>query len=59
MDERIISEKEYEALATMRDIALLLYAEISENLGRDSDYLLSAYDHLNGLTEMAEKDLNV
>jgi hypothetical protein len=57
MDSKAISEKEYEAISTMRDIAVILYAEISENLGRDSEYLSSAYNYLNGLAEMAGRDL--
>ena len=57
MDKRMVSEKEYEALATVRDILIILYAEISENLGRDSDYLSSAYDYMAGLSEMALSDL--
>lgn len=51
-----ITRKEYEALATMRDIAVLLYAEISENLGYESKCLGEAFEVLNQMTERAGKD---
>lgn len=57
MDEKVISEKEYEALATVSDILAILYAEICENLGRDSDYLSEAYNYVSGLSAMAYQDL--
>lgn len=57
MKKTQFSIKEYEALATIRDILAILYAEISENLGRDSDCLSAAYDYIAGLTEIVENDL--
>ena len=53
MDEMTLQEKEYETLATVRDILLLLYSEISENAGEDCPYLRSAFDYVNGLTAEA------
>lgn len=53
--KREITTKEYEALATMRDVAVILYREISENIGHDSECLAEAYMVLNRLTEDASK----
>jgi len=41
----------------MRDIAVILYSEISQNLGRDSEYLSALYEYTTGLMEMASKKL--
>ncbi len=49
MDEMTTEEREYEALATVRDILLLLYSEISENTGDDCERLRSAYEFMNAL----------
>ncbi|MFA6680077.1 MAG: hypothetical protein WCR96_06275 [Candidatus Methanomethylophilaceae archaeon] len=57
MDENTVNLKEYEALCVMRDIALILYDEICTNLGRDSGYLSSVYDHIDGLVTDAGKRL--
>ena len=57
MDDAITDLKEYEALCVMRDIALILYDEICTNLGRDSGYLCSVYEHINGLVTDAGKRL--
>lgn len=51
-----ITRKEYEALATMRDISILLYAEISENLGYESKCLGEAFEVLNQMAADAGKD---
>lgn len=56
MKQHKITEKEYEALATMRDIAILLYSEISENIGHDSAYLSNAFEYLDALTKQGERD---
>jgi hypothetical protein len=53
MNELTTEEREYEALATVRDVLLLLYSEISENAGEDCPYLRSAFDYVNGLTAEA------
>jgi len=49
MDEMTTEEREYEALATVRDVLLLLYSEISENTGEGCERLRSAYEFLNAL----------
>lgn len=49
MDEMTAEEKEYEALATVRDVLLLLYSEISENTGEECERLRSAYEYMNGI----------
>ncbi len=49
MDEMTTEEKEYEALATVRDVLLLLYSEISENTGDRCERLRSAYEFVNEL----------
>ncbi len=49
MDEMTLQEKEYETLATVRDILLLLYSEISENTGEGCERLRSAYEFVNAL----------
>lgn len=56
MKNNKITRKEYEALATMRDIAVLLYAEISENLGYESKCLCEAFEVLNQMAESAGRD---
>ncbi len=53
MDEMTLQEKEYETLATVRDILLLLYSEISENAGEDCPHLRSAFEYVNALTSEA------
>ena len=53
MDEMTLQEKEYETLATVRDILLLLYSEISENAGKECPYLRSAFEYVNALTSEA------
>lgn len=50
-------EKEYEALATVRDILVLLYNEIGENIGREPEYLLKAFEYVSQLTEMMSKEV--
>ena len=57
MDEMTPEEKEYEALSTIRDIVALLYCEINENTGKECGLLLSAFEHLTLLVDMAEKNL--
>jgi len=42
--------REYEALATVRDILLLLYSEISENTGTDCSNLQKAFEYVDRLT---------
>ena len=49
MDEMTAEEKEYEALATVRDVLLLLYSEISENTGDECERLRSAYEYMNSI----------
>ena len=49
MNEMTTEEREYEALATVRDILLLLYSEISENTGEGCERLRSAYEFLNAI----------
>jgi len=43
--------REYEALATVRDILLLLYCEISENTGRGCERLKEAFEFLDKMTK--------
>jgi len=43
--------REYEALATVRDILLLLYSEISENTGTECTRLHQAFEFLDKLTK--------
>ena len=50
-------EREYEAVATVRDILLILYSEMNESIGRDCPYLFDAYQHLAGLADMAAEDM--
>ena len=53
MNELTTEEREYEALATVRDVLLLLYSEISENTGDECIHLRSAYEYMNRIvTEM-------
>ena len=53
MNELTTVEREYEALATVRDVLLLLYSEISENTGDECIHLRSAYEYMNRIvTEM-------
>lgn len=47
MDEMTAEEREYEALATVKDVLLLLYSEISENTGEECLRLRSAYEYMN------------
>ena len=49
MNEMTTEEREYEALATVRDVLLLLYSEISENTGEECRHLRSAYEYMNGI----------
>ena len=49
MNELTTEEREYEALATVRDVLLLLYSEISENTGDECIHLRSAYEYMNGV----------
>ena len=49
MNELTTEEREYEALATVRDVLLLLYSEISENTGGECIHLRSAYEYMNGV----------
>lgn len=42
-------EREYEALATIRDVLLILHSEISENTGKDCPYLRDAFEYVNRL----------
>lgn len=56
MDEKPISDKELEALGIMADISILLYSEICQNLGRDSEYLSSVYEYINGISQSAWKN---
>ena len=49
MNELTTEEREYEALATVRDVLLLLYSEISENTGDECIRLRSAYEYMNGI----------
>ncbi len=57
MDEMSTIEKEYEALATVRDILLLLYSEISENTGDRCESLHSAFEFMNELVMRIGKGL--
>ncbi|MBQ6547945.1 MAG: hypothetical protein IJL79_03260 [Candidatus Methanomethylophilaceae archaeon] len=50
-------EREYEALATVRDILILLYGEISENSGYECPGLRDAFGYVNVLTEKAAQEL--
>ena len=50
VDRLTPEEREYEALATIRDVLLLLYSEISENTGNECLRLRSAFDYLDRLT---------
>ena len=43
--------REYESLATVRDILLLLYSEIKENTGTDCSNLQKAFEYMDGLTK--------
>lgn len=52
-----ITMKEYEAIAVMRDISLILYSEISGNLKKDCKYLSSIFEHLNGVFEIANAEM--
>ena len=47
MDELTAEEREYEALATVRDVLLLLFSEISENTGEECGRLRSAYEYMD------------
>ena len=49
MNEMTLDEKEYEALATIRDILLLLYSEIRENSGCECRNLHSAFEYVDRL----------
>ena len=49
MDEMTLQEKEYETLATVRDILLLLYSEIRENSGCECRNLRSAFEYVDRL----------
>ena len=49
MDEMTTEEREYEALATVRDVLLLLYSEISENTSSECERLRSAYEYVNSM----------
>ncbi len=51
MDEMTLQEKEYETLATVRDILLLLYSEISENTGEECVRLRSAYEYMDRIVK--------
>ncbi len=52
-----VTEKEYEAMSVVRDILVVLYSEIRDNIGDEPEYLFEAYNYVNGLTEMMQKDL--
>ena len=47
MNGMTLDEKEYEALATIRDILLLLYSEISENSNNECRNLRSAFEYMD------------
>ena len=49
MGEMTTEEREYEALATVRDVLLLLYSEIRENSGCECRNLRSAFEYVDGL----------
>ena len=51
MNELTTEEREYEALATVRDVLLLLYSEISENTGEECRHLRSAYEYMNRIVK--------
>ena len=51
MSELTTEEREYEALATVRDVLLLLYSEISENTGEECVRLRSAYEYMDRIVK--------
>lgn len=51
MNELTTEEREYEALATVRDVLLLLYSEISENTGEECRHLRSAYEYMDSIVK--------
>ena len=51
MSELTTEEREYEALATVRDVLLLLYSEISENTGEECRHLRSAYEYMDSIVK--------
>ena len=51
MNELTTEEREYEALATVRDVLLLLYSEISENTGKECRHLRSAYEYMDRIVK--------
>ena len=51
MNELTTEEREYEALATVRDVLLLLYSEISENTGEECRHLRSAYEYMDRIVK--------
>ncbi len=51
MNELTTEEREYEALATVRDVLLLLYSEISENTGEECVRLRSAYEYMDRIVK--------
>lgn len=52
------SEKEYEALATVRDILLILYEDIGESTGAELKNLLAAFEFVDGLVGKMMNGLN-
>lgn len=57
LEETRPEEREYEALATVRDVLLLLYSEISENTGADCERLRQAFEYLDALTLITAQGL--
>lgn len=59
MDELTKLTKEYEGISAVRDVLVILYAEISENIDDEAKYLFDAYCHVNAIVEDMEKKLSL
>ena len=57
MEQTRPEEREYEALATIRDVLLLLYSEISENTGAECRLLHQAFEYLDALTMLSAQEV--
>lgn len=56
MEEKTM--KEFEALSVVRDILVILYSEIGENIGEEPKHLFEAYCCVNSLVEKMEEEMD-
>lgn len=59
MSQSSVSESEYEAVAVLRDVSILLYAEITKNIGRDSECLNRIFEFVNEIFEEISESVDI